>query len=66
MSNGLLNLFLVIVLFGLILWVVFTFIPMASSVKSLLNALVIIVLLLYVLQFFGIIKTIIPMIKLIH
>ncbi|MFI4918867.1 MAG: Thivi_2564 family membrane protein [Legionellales bacterium] len=66
MNSELLNLLAVIVLFGVVGWVIFAFIPMAASVKSLLNALIVIILLIYILQFFGIIKTILPMIKLLH
>ncbi len=61
---GLVNLIAVIIVFGLLLWLVNTFIPMPSAIKTLLNALVFIVLLLYILQFFGLIKTILPMIRL--
>lgn len=60
---GLLNLLAIIVVFGLVLWLVNRFIPMPSSIKSLLNVLVLIILLVYVLQFFGVIKTILPMIN---
>ncbi len=59
--NGLLNLFANIVVFGLVLWLINAYIPMLGSIKSLLNILVLIVLVIYVLQFFGVIQTIIPM-----
>lgn len=62
----LLNLFAIIILFGVVMWVVNVFIPMAGSIKSLLNLLVLVVLIIYILQFFGIIKTILPMIKIFH
>ncbi|KTD67333.1 MULTISPECIES: Thivi_2564 family membrane protein [Legionella] len=61
--SGLLNLIAVIVVFGLVLWLIDTFIPMPPSIKSLLNVLVLIVLVIYILQFFGLIKTILPMVK---
>ncbi|MCW8410292.1 hypothetical protein OQJ13_15030 [Legionella sp. PATHC035] len=61
--SGLLNLIAVIVIFGVVLWLIDTFIPMPPSIKSLLNVLVLIVLVIYILQFFGLIKTILPMIK---
>ncbi|KTD03404.1 hypothetical protein OQJ19_00765 [Fluoribacter gormanii] len=61
--TGLLNLIAVIVVFGVILWLIDTFIPMPPSIKSLLNVLVLIILVIYILQFFGLIKTILPMIK---
>ncbi|MCW8397769.1 hypothetical protein OQJ26_03070 [Legionella sp. PATHC038] len=63
--SGLLNLIAVIVIFGVVLWLIDTFIPMPPSIKSLLNVLVLIVLVIYILQFFGLIKTILPMIKII-
>lgn len=59
--HDLLNLFANIIVFGLLLWVVNTFIPMPGSVKSLLNVLVLVILIIYILQFFGIIHTLIPM-----
>ncbi|AWN74002.1 Thivi_2564 family membrane protein [Legionella anisa] len=62
---GLLNLIAVIVIFGVVLWLIDTFIPMPPSIKSLLNVLVLIILVIYILQFFGLIKTILPMIKII-
>ncbi|PWY56382.1 hypothetical protein DGG96_02825 [Legionella qingyii] len=61
--TGLLNLIAVIVVFGVVLWLIDTFIPMPPSIKSLLNVLVLIILVIYILQFFGLIKTILPMIK---
>jgi len=56
----LLNLIVLIILAGIILWGINVFIPMAPLIKSLLNFLVLIVLIIYVLQFFEIIKTILP------
>ncbi len=64
--NGLLNLFANIIVFGLLLWVVNTFIPMPGSVRSLLGVLVIVILIVYILQFFGIIQTLIPMYKILR
>lgn len=56
----LLNLFALIIIFGIILWLVNAFIPMPGSIKTLLNVLVLIVLIIYVLQFFGLVKAILP------
>ncbi|MFA5959735.1 MAG: Thivi_2564 family membrane protein [Tatlockia sp.] len=64
--NGLLNLFAVIILFGVVMWLVNVFIPMAGAIKSLLNILVLLVLVIYVLQFFQLISPLIPMIVLVH
>lgn len=60
----LLNLFALIILFGVLLWLVNVFIPMPAAIKSLLNILVLIVLIIYILQFFGLVKTVLPMIHL--
>lgn len=61
--SDLMNLIALIVVFGVGLWLINTFIPMPSSIKSLLNILVMIVLIIYILQFFGIIKTILPIVR---
>lgn len=62
----LLNLIAVIVLVGVLLGLINAFIPMPGGIKSLLNIVVLIILVLYVLQFFGIIKPIFPMITFFH
>ncbi len=64
--HDLLNLFANIIVFGLVLWLVTMFIPLPMAVKSLLNILVMIVLVIYVLQFFGIIHTVIPMYRILR
>ena len=56
----LLNLIILIIFAGVLLWGVNSFIPMAPMIKSLLNFLVLIILVIYVLQFFGIVKMILP------
>lgn len=56
----LLSLFILIILAGIALGLVNAFIPMAPMIKSLLNVLVFVLLLIYVLQFFGLIKVILP------
>ena len=45
----------VLVVVGLILWLINTYIPMAGAIKSLLNIVVFIVVLIWVLQTFGLI-----------
>lgn len=62
----LLNLIALIVIFGVILSLINAFIPMPSAIKSLLNIVILIVLILYVLQFFGLIHTGIPGIRVFH
>lgn len=61
--NDLLNLIALIIVFGVALWLINVFIPMPGAIKSLLNLLVLIVLIIYTLQFFGIVKTILPTIR---
>lgn len=56
----LLSLFILIILAGVLLWGVNVYIPMAPMIKGLLNFLVFVILLIYVLQFFGLITTILP------
>jgi hypothetical protein len=49
----LLNIAVVLIVVGVLLWLVNSFIPMASAVKRLLNAVVVIVLIVWLLQVFG-------------
>jgi len=49
----LLNIAVVLIVVGILLWLVNTYIPMASAVKRLLNAVVVIVLIVWLLQAFG-------------
>lgn len=49
---GLLELALVIIVVGVLLWVVNTYIPMEAGVKKVLNIVVIVVLVLWVLNLF--------------
>jgi len=57
---SLLNLIVLVILAGVLLWGVNAFIPMPPLIKSLLNFLVFVVLVIYVLQFFNIIRVILP------
>lgn len=59
--NDLLNLIAVIIVFGVGLWLVNAFIPMPAAIKSLLNILVLIILVIYILQYFDLIQTLLPM-----
>ena len=45
----------VLVVVGLILWLINTYIPMAGGMKSLLNIVVFVVVLIWLLQVFGLI-----------
>ena len=49
----LLGLILLIVVVGVLLWLINTYIPLQPSIRTVLNAVVVIVLVLYVLQAFG-------------
>jgi hypothetical protein len=49
---------IVLVVVGVGLWAINTYIPMAAPVKSILNIVVILVLCLWLLQVFGIIDSI--------
>lgn len=64
MPADLLNLILLIIVAGVLMWLINVFIPMPAAIKSLLNVLVLLILIIYILQFFGIIKTILPPIHL--
>ncbi|MBV8137421.1 MAG: hypothetical protein JO121_17590 [Deltaproteobacteria bacterium] len=46
---------LILVIAGLLMWLINTYIPMAAAIKSLLNVVVFVVLLIWVLQSLGII-----------
>lgn len=61
--NNILNLFLVIIIIGFIMWLINRFIPMAAAIKSLLNILATIVVIIYILQFFNVIPMWLPMFK---
>jgi hypothetical protein len=45
---------LVLVVVGVVLWLINRFIPMAGSIKTILNVVVVIVVILWLLQVFGI------------
>ncbi len=54
----LINIIVVLVVIGAILWAINTYIPMADSVKKILNVVVVIFLVLWLLQSFGVIGSI--------
>ena len=49
----LLNIVIVLVVVGVVLWLINNFIPMASSIKTILNVVVVIVVAIWVLQAVG-------------
>jgi hypothetical protein len=51
----LIHVVVVLIVVGVILWLINSYIPMAGSIKSILNAVVIIVVVLWLLSVFGLI-----------
>lgn len=49
----LLHVILTLIVIGILLWLINRFIPMQSTIKSILNAVVVIVVVLWLLQVFG-------------
>jgi hypothetical protein len=49
---------LILVVVGLVMWLINTYIPMAGAIKSLLNVVVFAVTLIWILQTFGLIGAI--------
>jgi hypothetical protein len=49
------DIILVLIVVGLILWLINTYVPMAGAIKSLLNVVVFVVVLIWVLQVFGLV-----------
>lgn len=54
---SLIGLVLVLVVVGVVLWLINSYIPMQSTIKKILNAVVIIVVILWLLSAFGIIDS---------
>ena len=54
----LVNIVVILVVVGLVMWLINTYIPMAGAIKSLLNIVVFVVVLIWVLQTFGLIGAI--------
>ena len=50
----LIQLIIVLVIVGVLLWLVNNYIPMAASIKNILNIVVIIVVILWLLRVFGV------------
>jgi hypothetical protein len=53
----LINLVAILIVVGVLLWLVNRFIPMAGSIKSILNAVVVIVVVFWLLNVFGLIHS---------
>jgi len=50
---SLLTVIVVLIVVGILLWLINTYIPMQGTIKSILNAVVVIVVVLWLLQAFG-------------
>ncbi|MGA8223172.1 MAG: Thivi_2564 family membrane protein [Candidatus Acidiferrales bacterium] len=53
----LLQILMVLIVVGVLLWLVNSFIPMAGSIKSILNAVVVICVVLWLLNVFGLFQS---------
>lgn len=49
----LIEIVVVLIVVGVLLWLINTYIPMAAPIKSLLNAVVVIVMVVWILKVFG-------------
>ncbi|MFO7613067.1 MAG: Thivi_2564 family membrane protein [Bacteroidales bacterium] len=45
---------IVLIIVGVVLWLINTYIPMASAIKTILNVVVVIVVILWLLSVFGV------------
>lgn len=63
---GLLNLIVLIVLAGLILWIFYYLLRVPAKVQMAINAVVVLIILAYVLQFFGVGISGLPTINIFH
>lgn len=59
----LLNLLAVIIIFGLAMGLINAFIPMPAGIKTVLNIVVLIIVILYALDYFGLVSVGLPKIK---
>jgi hypothetical protein len=53
----LIQVIIVLIVAGVVLWLINRFIPMAGSIKTILNAVVVIVIVLWLLSVFGILSS---------
>jgi hypothetical protein len=53
---SLISIIITLVIVGFLLWVINNYIPMAGSIKTILNAVVIIAVILWLLSLFGIVN----------
>jgi Flp pilus assembly protein TadB len=57
-SMSLIHVVLVLIVVGVLLWLIDRFIPMAGSIKSILNAVVVIAVVLWLLSVFGLLSSV--------
>jgi hypothetical protein len=50
----LINIIVYLIIVGVVLWLINTYIPMASAIKSIINVVVVVVVCLWLLRVFGI------------
>jgi hypothetical protein len=55
---SLITIVIVLIVVGILLWLINAYIPMQSTIKSILNAVVIIVVVIWLLQAFGVLGSI--------
>ena len=54
---SLVSLILVLIVVGVVLWLINTYVPMDGKIKSILNAVVVIAVVLWLLKVFGLLDT---------
>jgi len=54
----LIQIILILIVVGVLLWLVNTYIPMAGPIKSILNAVVVIMVVLWLLNVFGLLENV--------
>jgi hypothetical protein len=55
---SLITIIVVLIVVGILLWLINAYIPMQSTIKSILNAVVVIVVVIWLLQVFGVLGSI--------
>ena len=53
---SLISIIIILIVVGVLLWLINTYIPMDSKIKSILNVVVVIVVILWLLQAFGLLS----------
>jgi cation transporter-like permease len=56
-NMSLVNLIVILIVVGVILWLINTYLPMDGKIKSILNAVVVIAVVLWLLQVFGLLAS---------